>query len=65
LKQKSLLVRLKNAFSKKGEKEELLTNFYSTLLQQQYQPKVIFDVGANKGTWTKHCMHYFPEATYI
>lgn len=65
MKQKSLLVRLKNAFSKKGEKEELLTNFYSTLLQQQYQPKVIFDVGANKGTWTKHCMHYFPEATYI
>lgn len=65
MKHKSLLVRLKNAFSKQGEKEELLSNFYSTLQQQQYQPKVIFDVGANKGTWTKHCLQFFPDANYI
>jgi FkbM family methyltransferase len=46
-------------------KNNLLSNFYSILKKQQFQPKCIYDIGAHKGTWTIECMKYFPNAHYI
>ena len=34
-------------------KINLLHNFYSLLLNEGFNPKVIYDIGANKGTWTE------------
>lgn len=57
--------KVKNFFSGTDRKEALLTNFYGILASQQYQPRVIFDVGANKGSWTKYCLNFFPHAQYL
>lgn len=46
------------------EKNDLLHNFYNVLINQNYIPTVIYDIGANKGTWTKECLEFFPNATY-
>lgn len=46
------------------DKNNLLNHFYSILNSQNYIPTVIYDVGANKGTWTKECLSFFPNATY-
>lgn len=45
-------------------KNSLLNNFYKLLITQNYKPKVIYDIGANKGTWTNECLKFFPEAIY-
>lgn len=47
-----------------NEKPDLLNTFYNLLRSQQYTPAVVFDIGANKGTWTQDCLRYFPNATY-
>ncbi|MFL1012248.1 FkbM family methyltransferase [Flavisericum labens] len=49
-----------NTFSKKN----LLDNFFSILINQNYHPETIYDIGANKGTWTSECLKYFPNASY-
>ncbi|NEV93953.1 FkbM family methyltransferase [Psychroflexus sp. YR1-1] len=45
-------------------KNNLLDNFFTILINQNYYPETIYDIGANKGTWTKECLKYFPDATY-
>lgn len=45
-------------------KNNLLENFFTILINQNYYPETIYDIGANKGTWTKECLKYFPNATY-
>ncbi|MBU3822754.1 FkbM family methyltransferase [Flavobacteriaceae bacterium XHP0103] len=57
---KSGKININNTYGKNN----LLANFYSQLLKQNYEPSVIYDIGANKGTWTKECLKYFPNATY-
>lgn len=51
-------------FTSATNKSNLLHDFYSLLKHQQYTPTVIYDIGANKGSWTKDCLHFFPDATY-
>ncbi len=46
-------------------KNNLLSNFYSILKKEQFEPKCIYDIGAHKGNWTMECMNYFPNAKYI
>jgi len=46
------------------DKSNLLHNFYSVLKKQNYNPVVVYDIGANKGSWTADCLEFFPEATY-
>ena len=48
-----------------NEKRSLLSNFYSILISENYTPKCIYDIGANKGTWTRECMNFFPNSNYI
>lgn len=48
-----------------NEKRSLLSNFYNILKAENYTPKCIYDIGANKGTWTKECMNFFPDSNYI
>lgn len=38
--------------------------FFSLLKRYGFNPKHIIDVGANKGTWTRRTLQYFPEALY-
>lgn len=45
-------------------KNSLLKSFFTVLKNQYYYPDTIYDIGANKGTWTKECLKYFPNATY-
>lgn len=45
-------------------KNELLMNFYSLVLESGFLPKHIVDVGANRGSWTREALTYFPDATY-
>lgn len=45
-------------------KNNLLTNFYSTLKHINFIPGHIVDVGANHGTWTRETLHHFPAAYY-
>lgn len=45
-------------------KNNLLDNFFTILINQNYYPETIYDIGANKGTWTAECLKYFPSANY-
>lgn len=45
-------------------KSNLLYNFFSILKKQNFNPIVIYDIGANKGLWTNNCFIFFPDATY-
>ena len=60
---KKLLYKIK--VQNLNRKNNLLSNFYSILKTQQFEPKFIYDIGAHKGTWTTECMKYFPNAHYI
>lgn len=46
------------------EKNELLYNFYKTLLDVNFKANHIIDVGANHGAWTRETMKYYPRAKY-
>jgi FkbM family methyltransferase len=41
-----------------------LQPFFSLLKRYGFDPKQIIDVGANKGTWTRTALPFFPEAHY-
>lgn len=47
-----------------GVKEELLSIFYQNLKALGFEPRHIVDVGANRGTWTREALKYFPDASY-
>jgi FkbM family methyltransferase len=38
--------------------------FFSLLKRYGFNPKHIIDVGANKGTWTRRAVPFFPNASY-
>lgn len=54
-----------NLVGDSNNKTSLLINFYNILKSEKYVPNCIYDIGANKGTWTRECMNYFPNAKYI
>jgi len=41
-----------------------LTNFFPLLKQFGFAPQNIWDVGANRGDWTRAAVRYFPDANY-
>jgi len=41
-----------------------LNPFFALLKKLGFAPKHIMDVGANRGTWTREAIKYFPEAQY-
>lgn len=41
-----------------------LTQFFPLLKQLGFAPKNIWDVGANRGDWTRAALQYFPSADY-
>lgn len=41
-----------------------LDAFFSLLNRRSFKPSHIVDVGANRGTWTRHAIKYFPDAQY-
>lgn len=51
----------KNGFYNKAK---LLSDFFKLLQSNNFNPKAIYDVGANKGFWTKASVDYFPDAEY-
>ena len=36
-----------------------------SLRQKGYKPKLILDIGAHKGWWTRDCLNIFPDAEYV
>lgn len=47
-----------------NDKNNLLDNFFTILINQNYYPETIYDIGANKGGWTEECLKYFPSSNY-
>lgn len=47
-----------------SDKNDLLHSFFTLLKKQNFYPETIYDIGANKGNWTKECLQYFSDATY-
>jgi FkbM family methyltransferase len=47
-----------------AQKTGLLDGFYTLLKNQKYEPITIYDIGANKGSWTNDCLRFFPHAIY-
>lgn len=45
-------------------KINLLGNFYNILKEIGFKPKHIVDVGANRGSWTREALKYFPDCYY-
>jgi FkbM family methyltransferase len=41
-----------------------LTQFFPLLKQLGFEPRNIWDVGANRGDWTRAALRYFPSADY-
>ena len=35
------------------------------LKQRGYVPKVVYDIGAAEGSWTRQAMQYWPDSTYV
>jgi FkbM family methyltransferase len=46
-------------------KNNLLSNFFNILKDNNISLNTIVDVGANKGTWTRYAMNFFPKSNYI
>ncbi len=47
-----------------NSKDNLLDNFWTTLVKIGFKPLHIVDVGANHGTWTRVALKYFPKANF-
>jgi FkbM family methyltransferase len=45
-------------------KTNLLFNFYNTLKELNFMPTHIIDVGANRGSWTREAIKYFPDTMF-
>src|SRR5271155_880979 len=46
------------------ETAQPLLSFFAMLKQRNFQPNLIYDVGANHGNWTRCALEYFPQAAY-
>lgn len=46
-------------------KNELIFNAFTNLKNKGFNPKLIVDIGANHGTWTRQTLNVFPDAEYI
>ena len=55
------LLKSSNSF----DKNNLLENFYQTLIYKGYKPVCVYDIGANKGTWTEETMKFFPNSQFV
>ena len=42
-----------------------MANTLEGLKQRGYLPKVVYDVGAADGSWTRQALQYWPDATYF
>jgi FkbM family methyltransferase len=56
---------LKIGFVESNSNGKPLPGFMYLLANTGYKPKVIFDIGANYGTWTNIASNYFPSAQYF
>jgi FkbM family methyltransferase len=41
-----------------------LSRFFSCMRRQGFHPRHIIDVGANRGSWTRTALQFFPDAQY-
>lgn len=54
----------KMGYTDSSDKDGLLSLFFENLKQVGFSPKHIIDVGANRGTWTRKTLKFFPDAHY-
>jgi FkbM family methyltransferase len=45
--------------------EDLLTQFFTAVALSGFTPKLIYDLGANRGVWTREVSAVFPAAKYV
>jgi len=41
------------------------TVLFATLKRFGFAPRLVMDIGANHGNWTRCALQYFPEAEYV
>jgi FkbM family methyltransferase len=62
------VIKSKNKLSSKNEpfigKNYYLERFLSLLVELDFKPKHIVDIGANHGDWTRKALNYFPDANF-
>lgn len=54
----------KLGYTLESDKDRLLDILYGNLKRIGFEPMHIVDVGANRGTWTRKTMRFFPNAFY-
>lgn len=59
------LIKTGNKPKNEYGKFNLLEAFFINLRELNFQPLVIYDIGAHKGTWSKQCLRFFPVASYF
>jgi len=47
------------------EPNSLLQNFFRILTKCNFQPKVVLDIGANVGGWSREALKYFPNSKFV
>src|ERR1700719_4128893 len=47
-----------------GRQAYALECFFALMKRRGFTPKHVIDVGANKGTWTRAAIGFFPDAYY-
>lgn len=55
----------KIGFTEPIQNEKPLNSFFKILAETGFAPRLVFDIGANYGTWTNSAKHYFPSSQYI
>jgi FkbM family methyltransferase len=55
---------LRNAFCRASNRARLY-GVFEFLKESDFSPGVVYDIGANRGNWTRLALKFFPDAKYI
>ena len=56
---------IKTKYHSADVKKGHLECFFEILVREGFNPKCVFDVGANHGTWTRRALEFFPDSRYL
>ena len=56
---------IKTKYQSVNVKKNHLECFLEILVREGFDPKCVFDIGANHGTWTRRTLDFFPDSRYL
>lgn len=60
-----IIRRIPNAFRRAFFPKQFLEyQVFNSIKSTGFVPKVVFDIGAHKGDWTRSCSRHFPDASF-